>query len=154
MSPKSLAYRKLYSTQHVITSLIEDWRENFDQNFLLSSVLKDLSKVLECIPYDFLFAKLVAYGFDLNVLTVVFTYLKNRKQSVRINNTLSSLGNIFLGVPEGSIVGPIPFNLSINYSLHIIEKASIFNFADDNTLSAFSKTMEGLLHTLHSKKIK
>ena len=107
LSPKSFVYGKSHFTKHVITSLIEDWRENFDQNFLVSSVLTNLSKAFECIPHDLLIVKLAAYGFDLNALIVVFTYLKNRKQSVRINNAHSSFGNIFLGVPQGSIAGPI-----------------------------------------------
>ena len=84
LSPKISAHRKSYSTQHVITSLIEDWRENLDQNFLVSAALTDLSKAFDCIPHDLLIAKLAAYGFDLNALALIFTYLKNQKQSVRI----------------------------------------------------------------------
>ena len=149
-----MSYKKSYSTQHVITSLIENWREKLDQNFLVGAVWTDLSKTFDCIPHDLLIAKLAAYGFDLNALALIFTYLKNRKQSVQINNTHSSFGNIISGVPQGSIVGPILFNLSINDLFYIIEKASIFNFADDNTLSAFSKTIEGLLHILQSESLK
>ena len=129
MSPKILAYRKSYSTQHIITSLIEDWREKLDQNFLVGAVLTDLSKAFDCIPHDLLIAKLAAYGFDLNALALIFTYLKNRKQSVQINNTHSSFGNIISGVPQGSTVGPVLFDLSINNLFYVIEKASIFNFS-------------------------
>ena len=81
LSTKISAYRKSYSTQHVITSLIEDWRENVDQDFLVGAVLTDLSKALDYIPHDLLIAKLTAYGFDLNALALIFTYLKNRKES-------------------------------------------------------------------------
>ena len=57
-------------------------------------------------------------------------------------------------MPQGSIVGPILFSLSVNDLFYIIEKAAIFNFGDDNTLSAFSKTIEGLLHILQSESLK
>ena len=76
-SPKISAYRKSYSTQNVITSLVEGWREKRDQNCLVSAVLTDLSKAFDCIPHDLLITKLAAYRFDLNALTLIFTYLKN-----------------------------------------------------------------------------
>ena len=114
----------------------------------------DLSKAFDCILHNLLIAKLAAYGFDLNALALIFTYLKNRKQSVGINNKHSSFRNITSGVPQGSFTRPILFNLSTNDLFYINEKASILNFADDNTLSAFSKTIEGLLHILQSESLK
>ena len=123
MPPKISAYRNSYNTQHVITSFIEEWREKIDQNFPVGTVLTDLSKALDCIPHDLLIAKVAAYGYDLNALALIFTYLKNRKQSVRINNTHSSFGNIISGVPQGSVVGPELFNLSINDLFCITKKA-------------------------------
>ena len=149
--PKIPAYRKSYGTQNVITSLIEDWREKLDQNFLVGVVLTDLSKEFDCIPHDLLIVKLAAaYGFNLNALALKFKYLKNRKQSDRINNRYS----IFENIISGSILRPIFFSLSRNDLFYVIDKASIFNFTDDNTFSAFSKTIEGLLHILQSESLK
>ena len=95
-----------------------------------------------------------AYGFDVNAFALIFTYLKNQEYSVRIKSTHTRFENIIPGVPRGSIAGPILFNLSVNDLFYVIERDSIFNFADDNTLSAFSKTIEGLLHILQSKSVK
>ena len=74
----------------------------------------DLSKAIDCISHDLIIAKLAAYGFDDTALQLIFLYLKNWKQCVCINNTYSNFENIVTGVPQGSIVGPLLFDFSIN----------------------------------------
>ena len=74
----------------------------------------DLSKAFDCIPHEFLIAKLHAYGFNKKVLTFLYSYLKRRKESVKINDTASFFQILLSGVPQGSILGPILFNLFIN----------------------------------------
>ena len=81
------AYGKNYSTQDVITGLVEEWREHLDENFVVGAVLTDLFKAFDCIAHDLLIAKLAAYGFSETALRYVYFYLSNRKQCVRINNT-------------------------------------------------------------------
>ena len=60
-------------------------------------------------------ATLEAYGFDNYTICHVYSYLKNGKQFVKINNTYSDLGDIISGVPQGSILRPILFNIFFNY---------------------------------------
>ena len=74
----------------------------------------DLSKAFDCIPSDLLIAKLHAYGLDFDTVTFLHNYLKHRKQSVKIKNISSFLRTILSGVPQGSILGPILFNVFIN----------------------------------------
>ena len=74
----------------------------------------DLSKAFDCIPHELLIAKLHAYGFNKKVLTFLYSYLKRRKESVKINDTESFFQILLSGVPQGSILGPILFNLFIN----------------------------------------
>ena len=74
----------------------------------------DLSKAFDCISLDLIIAKLAAYNIDDTALQLIFSYLKNRKQCVRINNTYSNFENIITDVPQGSIVGPLLFDFSIN----------------------------------------
>ena len=85
-SPYLAAYRESYSTQHVLIRLLEEWRENLDNNYTVGGVLMDLSKAFDCIPHDLLIAKLSAYGLNGYALKYIYTYLKNRKQCVRVNN--------------------------------------------------------------------
>ena len=110
----------------------------------------DLSKAFDCKSHDLIIAKLAAYGIDDTALKLIFSYLKNWKQFVRINNTCSNFENIVTGVPQGSIVGLLLFDFSINDLFFFIESFSIHNFADDNTLSAWANTISDLINKLES----
>ena len=101
-------------------------------------------------PHDLIIAKLAAYGLDDTALKLIFSYLNNRKQCVCINNTYSNFENIISGVPQGSIVGPLLFDFSINDLFFFIESSSIHNFADDNTISAWANTISDLINKLES----
>ena len=68
-----------------------------------------LSKAFDCIPHDLLIAKLSAYGFDKTALNYIYSYPKKRQLCVRINNIHSGFEEIILGVPQGSVFGPILF---------------------------------------------
>ena len=59
-----------------------------DEKFLVGTVLIDLSKQFDCIPHDLLTAKLPAYGFSLKTVTLIYWYLKRRKQKVKVNSVL------------------------------------------------------------------
>ena len=63
------AYRKHYSANHVLTSLIENWKKNLDNIKIVGAVLMDLSKAFDCIPHDLLISKMEAYGFNEDFFT-------------------------------------------------------------------------------------
>ena len=111
----------------------------------------DLSKAFDCIPHDLIIAKLRAYGFDENALVLVYSYLKKRKLSVRINIVRSSFREIVSGVPQGSVLGPILFNFYVNELFSFIKQATMHNFADDNTLAFFSKFLPDLINVLENE---
>ena len=142
------AHRRAYGTQHVLIRLIEDWRSHLDNDFLVGAILMDLSKAFDCIPHDLLIAKLHAYGFDEDALVLTYSYPKRQKQCVRINNTYSSFQEVISGVPQGSVLGPILFNFHINDIFLFIKQATLCNYADDNTLAYFSKSMPDLVDIL------
>ena len=145
------AYRKNYSSQHVLIRLLEEWRKCLDNNYVVGGVLMDLSEAFDCVPHDLLIAKLEAYGFNENLLAYLHSYLSNRKQCVRINNVTSDFKIIISGVPQGSIVGPILFNCFFNDFFYFTEKATVHNFADDNTLSMFEETIQNLIALLETE---
>ena len=136
--------------QHIVTGFLEEWWEQLDHNKIFGTVLLDLSKAFDCIPQDLLIAKLNADGLDMNTLALLFSYLKNRKKSVRIKTNYSSFLELLSGVPQGSIPETL-FNIFLNDLFLFIKKASLHNYADDNTLSAFATNIDDL--TNESQKI-
>ena len=63
------------------------WSLYLDNNYFVGAVMTDLSKAFDCIPYDLVIVKLEAYGSDNYIIRYVYSYVKNRRQCVKINNT-------------------------------------------------------------------
>ena len=145
------AYRKNYSTQHVLLRLIEEWKKKLDKNYVVGAILIDLSKAFDCVPHDLVIAKLHAYGFDLKSMEYILSYLTNREQSTRFNEIYSLFEIILSGVPQGSILGPIIFNIFLNDLFFFIENNGIHNYTDDNTLSSFSNSFPNLITILENQ---
>ena len=107
--------------------------------------------MFDCIPHNLLLAKLHAYGLDFDIVRFLYNYLKNKKQSVKIDNTSSFLRTVLSSVPQSSILGPILFNIFINDLLLCLKKSDLHNFADDNTIAVTCKNLNDLLRTLEKE---
>ena len=92
-------------------------------------------------------AKLYAYGFSESAV-FLYSYLKRRKQNIKIDDILSTFQSLISAVSQGSILGPILFNIFLNDLLTTLENSEIYNFADNNTISSISKEKQALLTTL------
>ena len=145
MSQFLLAYRRNFSCQNVLLRLIEQWRQHLDSNKIVGAVLVDLSKAFDCLPHDLLTAKLQAYGLSREMVKLVYSYLKDRKQAVKVKGFVGILESIISGVPQRSILCPILFNIFINDLCYFIEGSNLHNFADDNTVSDNADCIEELI---------
>ena len=120
------------------------WKRRIDNGSYVSSLFMDLSKTFDTINHDLMLAKFNACGFSTNVLNLMHSYLKNRKQKVQINNKFSLERNVIAGVSQGSIDGSILHNLFINDLVFFIQYSVLSNYADDNNLFIIGKNKEDI----------
>ena len=89
LSPFLCGYRKGYSAQQALLSMLEKWRDSLDNGGYGGGVLMDLSKAFDTLDHDLLIAKLHAYGFGRAALRFVKSYLSDRWQRVKVNTSYS-----------------------------------------------------------------
>ena len=150
LSPFLCGFRKGYSTQHCLTVMLNMWNKAMDSGKLAGALLTDLSKAFDCLNHELLIAKLDAYGFDQDALKYIYSYLSDREQRTKVNNCFSSWSKIKTGVPQGSILGPLLFNIYLNDIFYFVDKCEITNYADDNTPYSVDEDMDTLLQSLEN----
>ena len=141
---------KGYSAQQCFLAMIEKWKKTVDNGVVFGALLTNLSKAFDCIPHDLIIAKLEACGFHINALKLIHDYLSNRKQRVKVNDAYSSWKDIFYGVPQGSILSPLLFNIHICDLFYFLKDLDIANYADDTTIYIVSEKKESVIRALET----
>ena len=129
------------------TQLLHDlnnWTLSLDEHLSTDVVYFDFSKAFDSVPHTRLILKLQAYGINGQLLNWFKNFLTGRLQCVKINSVLSSWSQVFSGIPQGSVLGPLMFALYIN-DLSSLVSSQLLMFADDIKLYRCIRSAEDCL---------
>ena len=116
-----------------MSSCVDKVKSAVDKGKSFGALLTDLPKPFDWFPHELLMAKLHSYGFSLNALRLIHSYLSNRRQRTKINESYSSWEEILFGIPQVSIFGPPLFNIFICDLFFIVNEIDFASYADDNS---------------------
>ena len=134
LSSNQFAYIKGRSTQLALHKIIDNWLENIDKGLITGACYLDLSKCFDTVSHPTLLKKLCTFGIFDTELNWFKSYLNNRHQVVKLNGTTSKPLRLPIGVPQGTILGPILFILYANDIHNFISVGTCIMYADDITL--------------------
>ena len=136
-SSQQYGFRKNSSTELTALELLDRLFGQLDKHKIPINFYIDLSKAFDSLRHDILLDKLTHYGITTCTANKFMkSYLCNRKQFVQIGDTESKMRPVITGVPQGSIVGPLLFNILINDIVMASQKFNLILYADDTTLNS------------------
>ena len=142
---KQFGFRNAHNTNHAMLSTLNYLQKMKKENKKTNSIYLDLRKAFDTVDHNILYIKLQKIGVQGHELEWFKNYLTNRQQKCKINLKLSSNGQITLGVPQGSVLGPLLFCIYINDLPQFLPDSSFCNlFADDTKLSISSNNQQEL----------
>ena len=137
-------FRAKHSTSLALVEVIDSCYKKLDEGYLVAGVFFDLQKAFDLVNHSILIDKLSYYGFRGKLLDWLKSYLNNRRQFTVVNNVKSDTLSVSYGVPQGSVLGPLLFNIYVNDLPNVVSNEKICLFADDTNLFVFAKDMSSL----------
>lgn len=127
-------YRKAMGTRNCVLEVLDNIYERMDEGDIVTNVFLDLSKAFDLVDHSLLFKKLEVYGLRGAVNDILRSYLTNRCQYVRIDNSDSSIKPKERGLPQGSCLGPLMYLIYTNDVSRLNILGNMSCFADDTSL--------------------
>ena len=128
--------------------MIEKLKIAPDNKKFCAAILTDLSKAFDCICRHLLIAKLNAYGFDRNALKLIYDYLSDRSEKAKVGSSFSAYLDVVYGAPQGSILGPLLFNIDLCNLFFEDHSSDFANFVDDITSYDCGPTLNEVMNDL------
>ena len=138
-----MGFRKNRSTLTALLQMYDKWVSSAECGKVNGVLLLDLSAAFDLVSKDIFLKKLKVYGVQECMLEWIRSYMTGRQQCVWIDNTFSGLLDVNIGLPQGSILGPLMFNIFAS-DLPNCVTCSIDSFADDSSLTSSSNTIEDI----------
>ena len=127
-------FRKNHSANTLLIKMRDDILNAMDKGEVTIAVLTDFSKAFDTVDYPTLLKKLHALNMSKNTLKLMASYLTERQQYVQIDDKLSTSELVTFGVPQGSILGPVLFNLYVSDMDENCKNCACAQYADDSNL--------------------
>ena len=148
-------FRSKFSAQDAILYFIEKIQSEIEIGNIVHAVLLDLSKALDSLSHQILLKKLESLHFSPSATQIVESFSTGRLQQVSVNGVLSEWIELKQGVPQGTVVGPLFFNLYVNDLPELISRpAPILQYADDCLVLCRDKKFEIALEILRDNVYK
>ena len=133
-SKSQSGFRKNHSTNTLLIKMRDDILNAQDRGEVTIAVLTDFSKAFDTVDFAALLQKLHKLNFSKEALKFILSYLTDRKQFVQIDDKISSNKTVKLGVPQGSILGPVLFNIYVSDMDTVCEGSTCLQYADDSNI--------------------
>ena len=137
-------FRNNHSTTMALIEIIDNIRENLDHGTSVLGIFLDLSKAFDLVNHDKLLYKLSHYGIRGSTLGWFRSYLSERKQITFVNGVMSDPLPVNIGVPQGSVLGPLLFLIYVNDIGVVLEKNAIRLFADDTNIFITGRDLQDI----------
>ncbi|GFT13603.1 probable RNA-directed DNA polymerase from transposon X-element [Trichonephila clavipes] len=138
INPNQYGFTRRLSTYHPLLRQTEKITSGFQRSRSTGAVFLDIQKAFDRVWISGLIYKLIIYNFPPSLIHLINSYLTNRSCQVRVKDTLSEMHNVSTGAPQGSLLGPVIFNIYIN-DIPTHPHTSLNIFADDTVIAATTK---------------